>query len=136
MSMFDSYDEEFVGVCQEISTKLSHVANYSDSHEENLTVLSDIDRTLFDQAKTLIKQMEIETRGEQHPTVKQDMSEKLGTRKKILEGLRKDCTDSKQNEEHAALIDVNIIYSIPFSSGVNTFHFLIFVPGSVYWTER
>lgn len=108
MSMFDSYDDEFVGVCQEISSKLSHVANYSENHEENLTVLSDLERS-FDQAKTLIKQMEIETRGEQHPVEKKDMSDKVAARKKTLEGLRKDCTNSKQQEEHAALIDVIIL---------------------------
>lgn len=106
MSMFESYDEELVGVCQEISSKLSHVANYSDNHEENLTVLSELERT-FDQAKTLIKQMEIETRGEQHSGLKTEMSEKVASRKKIVDGLRRDAKDAKQSEEHAALIDVN-----------------------------
>jgi uncharacterized protein (DUF342 family) len=107
MSMFESYGDEFSGVCQEISSKLSHVANYSDNHEENLNVLTDLQRSL-EQAKTLIKQMEIETRGEQNPALKKEMNDKLAAKKKIIEGLRKDTIEAKQNEEHAALVDVSV----------------------------
>eukprot|EP00615_Pteridomonas_danica_P018060 CAMPEP_0114399792 /NCGR_PEP_ID=MMETSP0102-20121206/15889_1 /TAXON_ID=38822 ORGANISM="Pteridomonas danica, Strain PT" /NCGR_SAMPLE_ID=MMETSP0102 /ASSEMBLY_ACC=CAM_ASM_000212 /LENGTH=195 /DNA_ID=CAMNT_0001561799 /DNA_START=23 /DNA_END=606 /DNA_ORIENTATION=- len=104
MSMFESYDDEFVGICQEISSKLSHVSNYIDGHEEKLSVLSELESS-FDQAKTLLKQMEVETRGEQNPALKQDMSEKVASHKKLFDGLRKDASDSKINEEHAMLID-------------------------------
>lgn len=61
MSIFDSYDEEFRGLCRDAASKLSHASSYEDSPEKKLELLRHCE-AIIGQAADLVKQMDVEVR--------------------------------------------------------------------------
>jgi predicted nucleic acid-binding Zn-ribbon protein len=104
MSIFDAYDDEFTSLAREVSSTMSHVNTYEESHEKKLKELKKAN-DILSHANELVKSMEIEVRSQEDAGTKRDMKEKVTEYKKTLSSLRRDYEELKQQEEHAALIE-------------------------------
>ncbi len=80
--IFNAYDEEFKGLTGNISTKLEEFKT-NKSNPKGPSVVE----ALLSQANELIKQMDIEVRGEQNLKIRKELTEKLSNYKKELGGM-------------------------------------------------
>jgi hypothetical protein len=103
-TLFDAYDDEFTGLCRDISSRLSHANSYEDSADERGRLLSAAN-SIIAQAADLIKQMQIETRSEEDPGTRRSMNEKVIQFQGTLARLRQDYEQSKITQERDALMD-------------------------------
>ena len=79
--IFNAYDEEFKGLTGNITTKLEEL-KASNTNPKGPSVVE----ALLSQANELIKQMDIEVRGEQNLKIRKELTEKLAKYKKELGG--------------------------------------------------
>lgn len=101
-SVFDSYDEEFCALVRDMGKNISHVSTYETDIEKKMTLLRGIDNTM-QQTRDLLKSMEIEVRGQEHPPTKKSMAEKTQQFKKTLAALTADYAAAKLSTEREAL---------------------------------
>ena len=103
-TIFDAYDDEFTGLCRDISSRMSHANSYEDSPDERLKLLCAAN-AIISQAADLIKQMKIEVRSEEQLGTRRAMSDKVDQYQETLSRLRRDYENARVVQETAALVD-------------------------------
>jgi hypothetical protein len=102
MSAFDSYDQEFSSLSQEIDRNVSELKSNDSDSPQNAALIRQAEG-LFSQCQDIIKQMEVEARS-QDPATKKVLIEKVNLLKKSNTKSKADFQSVKEKAERSSLI--------------------------------
>jgi hypothetical protein len=102
MSVFDAYDQEYRSLVQEISRNISELKTYSSGDDRASSSIRQVEG-LLKQASELIKQMEVEMRGQDSATRKV-LTDKVGEYKKSLLSYQSDFERAREQAQRSELI--------------------------------
>lgn len=102
-TVFDSYNEEFSTLTGEVSKRISQVTTYESDPGKKMEMLRNIDSMLVT-ASDLVKQMEMEVRGEGDPGARRELAARIGRSKQALGGLQADYRRAREAEDRRGLL--------------------------------
>lgn len=102
MSVFDSYEEEFLALVRGCSKNISQASTYETDGDRKLELLESVGRDLA-AAKDTIRQMEIELRS-QDAGAKRALGDKVSAHKQTLAAVQRDHDETKAQAERQSLL--------------------------------
>jgi len=103
MSIFDAYDQEFTSITQDISKNINNLKDVDGSDDGTVANLTRLIEGLISQSNDLVKQMEVEVRGQDVATRKV-LLEKVAQYKKSTTSLKNDFERAKERAQRSSLI--------------------------------
>lgn len=106
MSIFDAYDQEFTSITQDISKNINNLKDVDGSDDQIIGTVANLTRLiegLISQSNDLVKQMEVEVRGQDVATRKV-LLEKVAQYKKSTTSLKNDFERAKERAQRSSLI--------------------------------
>jgi hypothetical protein len=103
MSIFNAYDAEFSSITKDVNKNINELKELDSTEEDKVAGMVRLIEGLLSQTNDLVKQMEVEVRGQDAAT-KKVLLEKVAQYKKTTSSLKSDFERAKEKAERSALI--------------------------------